>query len=83
MAQPTKSRRPVATYSIVARDRSQALGVAVQSHWFNVGAVVPWVEAGAGAVAVQSISDPTTGSRALGLLRSGEGAAAVLARLLA
>jgi len=82
MAQLALPRRPVATYSIVARDVSGALGVAVQSHWFNVGAVVPWVEAGAGAVAVQSISDPATGSRALGLLRSGDGAAAVLAMLL-
>ena len=64
--------RPVGTYSIVARDDAGALGVAVQSHWFNVGAVVPWVEAGVGAVAVQSISDPSTGERALGLLRSGK-----------
>lgn len=82
MVERTTPRRPVATYSIVARDAAGALGVAVQSHWFNVGAVVPCVEAGAGAVAVQSISDPATGSRALGLLRSGEGAAAVLAGLL-
>lgn len=82
MTERTTPRRPVATYSIVARDAAGALGVAVQSHWFNVGAVVPWVEAGAGAVAVQSISDPATGGRALGLLRSGEGAAAVLAGLL-
>ena len=78
----TGSRRPVATYSIVAGDDAGALGVAVQSHWFNVGAVVPWVEAGVGAVAVQSISDPTTGSRALDQLRSGRPAAQVLASLL-
>jgi len=77
-----KARRPVATYSIAVRDGSGALGVAVQSHWFNVGAVVPWVEAGAGAVAVQSISDPSTGPRALGLLRSGHTADAVLEALL-
>src|SRR3972149_11681034 len=82
MAGRTTPHRPVSTYSIVARDSSGALGVAVQSHWFNVGAVVPWVEAGAGAVAVQSISDPATGARALGLLRSGEEAEKVLETLL-
>ena len=44
--------RPVSTYSIVARDAATGqLGVAVQSHWFSVGAVVPWAEAGVGAVA--------------------------------
>lgn len=75
-------RRPVTTYSIVARDGTGALGVGVQSHWFNVGAVVPWVEAGVGAVAVQSISDPSSGTKALDLLRSGVGAVAALERLL-
>lgn len=75
-------RRPVSTYSIVARDDDGTLGVAVQSHWFNVGAVVPWVEAGVGAVAVQSISDPATGRRALERLRSGAIAEATLASLL-
>jgi uncharacterized Ntn-hydrolase superfamily protein len=74
--------RPVATYSIVARDASGALGAAVQSHWFNVGAVVPWVETGVGAVAVQSIPDPAHGPRALGLLREGLAPEEVLSRLL-
>jgi uncharacterized Ntn-hydrolase superfamily protein len=47
--------RPVHTYSIVARDAGTGdLGIAVQSHWFSVGAVVPWAEAGVGAVATQS-----------------------------
>lgn len=77
-----RPRRPVATYSIVASDDTGAMGVAVQSHWFNVGAVVPWVAAGIGAVAVQSISDPMTGSRALDRLRSGRSATQVLASLL-
>ncbi len=75
-------RRPVATYSIVARDDDGALGVAVQSHWFSVGAVVPWVEAGVGAVAVQSISDPTSGRRILDRLRSGTTATVALGSLL-
>jgi uncharacterized Ntn-hydrolase superfamily protein len=74
--------RPVGTYSIVARDDAGALGVAVQSHWFNVGAVVPWVQAGIGAVAVQSISDPSTGECALGLLRSGKRPDVALAAIL-
>jgi hypothetical protein len=39
--------RPVHTYSIVARDSiTGQLGVAVQSHWFSVGPIVPWAEAG-------------------------------------
>jgi uncharacterized Ntn-hydrolase superfamily protein len=54
----------------------------VQSHWFNVGAVVPWVEAGVGALAVQSISDPATGERGLDLLRAGSTADAALEGLL-
>jgi len=44
------------TYSIVARDpRTGALGVAVQSHCFAVGSLASWAEAGAGAVATQSV----------------------------
>ena len=82
MAEETTLRRPVSTYSIVARDASGALGVAVQSHWFNVGAVVPWVEAGIGAVAVQSIADPSSGRRALDLLRAGESGDAVIGAIL-
>ena len=54
----------------------------MQSHWFNVGAVVPWIEAGVGAVVVQSISDPATGERALDRLRSGSSASAALAAVL-
>ena len=43
----TSPRRPVHTYSIVARDPETGdLGCAVQSHWFNVGAIVLWAEPG-------------------------------------
>lgn len=70
--------RPVATYSIAAVDASGALGVAVHSHWFNVGAVVPWVRPGVGAVAVQSIADPSIGPRCLALLAEGRSASAAL-----
>ena len=56
--------RRAGTYSIVARDPDTLeLGVAVQSHWFSVGSVVPWVRAGVGAVAMQSIPVPGGGAR--------------------
>src|SRR3712207_5909376 len=58
-------RRP-GTYSIVARDPDTfELGVAVQSHWFSVGSVVPWLRAGVGAVATQSVPVPGGGPRVL------------------
>ena len=48
----------VNTYSIVARDSvTGEMGVAVQSHWFSVGSLVTWAEAGVGAVATQAIVD--------------------------
>ena len=52
---PSYETRPVHTYSIVAYDESSGeLGVAVQSHWFSVGFLVPWARSGVGAVATQS-----------------------------
>jgi uncharacterized Ntn-hydrolase superfamily protein len=76
--------RPVHTYSIVARDPATgALGVAVQSHWFNVGAMVPWAEAGVGAVATQSFVDPSYGKLGLDLMRAGKSAPEALKALLA
>jgi len=78
------SLRPVHTYSIVARDAATGeLGVAVQSHWFSVGSVVPWVEAGVGAVATQSFVDPSYGKLGLDLMRSGKSAPDALSDLLA
>lgn len=79
-----QTRRPVATYSIVARDPATGqLGVAVQSHWFGVGQVVPWAEAGVGAVATQSMVDPTYGELGLRLMASGRSAEAALRALVA
>ena len=76
-------RRPVHTYSIVARDpETGQIGVAVQSHFFAVGPIVPWAEAGVGAVATQSFVDPAYGPRGLLLMRTGLGAPAALAGLL-
>lgn len=75
--------RPVNTYSIVARDpETGQMGVAVQSHWFAVGQIVPWAEAGVGAVATQSFVDPSYGKLGLELLRAGKGAPATLRALL-
>jgi len=60
------------TYSIVACDPATgAVGVAVQSHWFNVGPLVPRVRPGVGAVATQSIVEPAYGPRLLDLLEAG------------
>jgi uncharacterized Ntn-hydrolase superfamily protein len=77
-------QRPVHTYSIVARDpETGELGVAVQSHWFSVGSVVPWAEAGVGAVATQSLVDPAYGPLGLELMRAGKTARQALDGLLA
>jgi uncharacterized Ntn-hydrolase superfamily protein len=76
--------RPVSTYSIVARDAATGeLGVAVQSHWFSVGPIVPWAESGVGAVATQSFVDPSYGPLGLALMRAGKTAPEALAALLA
>jgi uncharacterized Ntn-hydrolase superfamily protein len=81
----TRPRGPlVHTYSIVARDpRTGDMGVAVQSHWFSVGSIVTWGEAGVGVVATQSFVDPGYGPRALALLRGGTSAPDALKQLVA
>jgi uncharacterized Ntn-hydrolase superfamily protein len=72
------------TYSIVARDPDTGeLGVAVQSHWFAVGPIVPWVRGGVGAVATQAIAEPAYGPRLLDALATGAGAREALDKLLA
>ena len=73
----------VHTYSIVARDpKTGEMGVAVQSHWFSVGSIVTWGEAGVGVVATQSIVDPGYGGKGLDLMRRGVSAPDALKRLL-
>lgn len=75
--------RPVNTFSIVARDpQSGQIGVAVQSHWFSVGQIVPWAESGVGAVATQSFVDPSYGKLGLDLMRAGKTAPEALRALL-
>ncbi len=82
--EPRCPLRPVHTFSIVARDPNTGeLGVAVQSHWFSVGSVVPWAESGVGAVATQSFIDPSYGILGLALMRTGRSAPDTLKGLLA
>jgi uncharacterized Ntn-hydrolase superfamily protein len=59
------------------------MGVAVQSHWFSVGADVSWAEAGVGVVATQSFVDPSYGPKGLGLMRLGKSAPEALKELVA
>jgi uncharacterized Ntn-hydrolase superfamily protein len=71
------------TYSIVARDASTGeLGVAVQSHFFSTGSIVPWAQPGVGAVATQSMAEPSYGPLGLQLMAAGKTAAEALAALV-
>lgn len=75
--------RPVHTYSIVARDSLTGdMGVAVQSHWFSVGPVVPWARAGVGAVATQSLVLKSYGPLGLDLMEEGMSAREALEKLV-
>ncbi|MBA2329540.1 MAG: DUF1028 domain-containing protein [Flavisolibacter sp.] len=84
IAQVFKKEEPLAhTFSIVARDTiTGEMGVAVQSHWFSVGTVVSWAEAGVGAVATQSFANKSFGLRGLEMLRKGSTAQQTLDSLL-
>ncbi|MCG9128390.1 DUF1028 domain-containing protein [Candidatus Poribacteria bacterium] len=64
--------KPYSTFSIVGYDpTNEDLGIAVQSKFFAVGSVVPWAEAGIGAIATQSWANTTYGPRGLELLKIG------------
>ncbi len=74
---------PVATYSIVAHNpKTGEVGVAVQSKFFGVGSVVPWVDSSAGAVATQSYANTTLGPDGLQLMKEGRSAEEALGELL-
>ena len=74
----------MATFSIVAIDpKTGDLGVAVASRYFAVGTVVPWAEAGVGAIVTQADVNVGYGPRGLELLKQGLTAQQVLERLLA
>ena len=80
----TIQRARQGTYSIVARDPvTGALGVAVQSHWFSVGPIVPWARAGVGAVATQANAEVSYGPHGLTLLERGADATQALGQLVA
>lgn len=71
------------TFSIVAADpTANEVGIAVQSKFLAVGAIVPWSRGGVGAVAVQAYADVSMGPRALTLLQNDVGPQEVLDRLL-
>ncbi len=86
LAQQKTTARPsqlAHTFSIVARDPATGeIGVAVQSHWFSVGSIVPWAEAGIGAVATQSFVEPAYGPNGLERMRKGISAPDALAQEL-
>ena len=76
--------RPMHTFSIVARDPvTGEMGVAVQSHWFSVGALCPWAEAGVGAIATQAFVNVAFGPHGLAMLREGRTANEVVEALIA
>ncbi|HZT92821.1 MAG TPA: DUF1028 domain-containing protein [Gaiellaceae bacterium] len=76
--------RTVATYSIAACDlRARQWGVATQSKFLAVGAVVPWAEPHVGAIATQAYANPRYGPDGLALLRDGVSAQEVVERLTA
>jgi len=83
---PAPARTPdrlAHTFSIVARDPDTGdLGVAVQSHYFSVGPIVPWAEPGVGAVATQSLVEVSYGPKGLALMRDGKSAKDALRELL-
>ena len=75
---------PVATFSIVAADPAAGeLGIAVQSKFIAVGAVVPWAKAGVGAVATQSWANTSFGPRGIELLEKGRSPHEALEEMLA
>ncbi len=83
-AQPPAGEPLVHTYSIVAVDSvTGEIGAAVQSHWFSVGSLVIWAEAGVGAVATQSFVNVSFGPRGLALLKAGKSPRQALELLIA
>ena len=83
---PGQSRKgePLAhTFSVVARDsKTGEMGLAVQSHWFSVGTVVSWGEAGVGVIATQSFVNKSFGIKGLALLKEGLNPQEVMEKLL-
>lgn len=71
------------TFSVVAADvRTGEVGIAVQSKFLSVGAIVPWVRAGVGAIATQAFANTAYGPVGLSRLQAGETPQEVLSALL-
>lgn len=71
------------TFSIVARDEvTGEMAVGVQSHWFSVGTVVSWGEAGVGVVATQSFANKVYGMKGLELMKAGKTATEALQQIM-
>lgn len=71
------------TFSIVARDSiTGEMAVGVQSHWFSVGALVPWGKSGVGVVATQSFVNPAYGPKGLELMEKGKSSTVSLKELV-
>src|SRR5881398_398789 len=76
--------RTITTYSIAACDLDASQwGVATQSKFLAVGAVVPWAEPHVGAIATQAYANPRYGPEGLSLLSEGLSAGEVVERLTA
>ena len=72
----------IVTWSIIARDdRTGEIGIAVATKFFAVGARVPFIEVGAGALATQALINPLYGRAGLALLRQGMPATEVIRQL--
>ncbi|MGX1109102.1 MULTISPECIES: DUF1028 domain-containing protein [Bradyrhizobium] len=71
------------TWSIIARDSATGqLGIAVATRFFAVGALVPHIASGIGAVATQALVNPYYGIDGLALLRGGNSPHEVIAALI-
>jgi uncharacterized Ntn-hydrolase superfamily protein len=71
------------TYSIVARDvKTGEFGIAVASRFFAVGAIVPYMAGGIGAIATQAFISPLYGTDGLEMLKAGKSADEVLAAVI-
>ncbi len=74
----------VSTYSIIARHKKTGqFGIGVQSHWFAVGSLTPWIERGVGAVVIQAQVDAIYGSLGLDMMRAGKSAEQTVAAMVA
>lgn len=72
------------TWSIIARDaQTGRFGIAVATRFFAVGALVPYTQAGVGAIASQALINPFFGTNGLKFLRDGLSAADTVSKLIA